>query len=234
MYRSNHGAPHCSAGTMDLHIVQLEPWSSTLYSTNNGAPHCTARIMELHIVQYKPWSSTLYSLNHGAPHCTVQPTLTSPVLCTVLYCLRWFRSVSSSCCSSLMFINFVTKLQPNVACPMAVLSLHFLAMCENKILSLLSPCSVTVTFMELYLHASQPLVLYCTPLCTVFSIHDTRVLVGSVCNFGIRIAYVWLVTPCCLVDGYEPAKMEASFSAKSVPTYGTKTWRLLVLDVCVI
>jgi len=133
-----------------------------------------------------------------------------------------------------MFINFVTKHQSIVACPMAVLSLHFLAMCENKILSLLSPCSVTVTFMELYLHASQPLALYCTPFCVVFSIHDTRILVGSVCKFGISIAFVWFVTPCCLVDGYEPAKMEASPSAVSVPAVGTKTWRLRILDVYVL
>jgi hypothetical protein len=151
--------------------------------------------MELHIVQYNPSSLVL---------CYV-------LFCSVLYCLRWFRSVFSSCSISRMFINFVTKSQPNVACPMAVLSLHFLTLCENKILSLLSPCSVTVAFMELYLHASQPLVLYCTPFCIVFSIHDTRVVVGSVCNFGIRIAYVWFVTPCCLVDGYEPAKNGSKF-----------------------
>ena len=180
--------------------------------------------MGLHIVQYKPWSSTLYSTNHGAPHCTLQTTLTSPVLCTVLYCTAYggfaqclqdpnfitplslivLSSFSrfTSCCSSRMFINFVTKPQSIVACPMAVLSLHFLTMCENNIHSLLSPCSVTVTFMELYLHASQPLVLYCIPFCIVFSIHDTHDLVGTVCKFGIHIAFVWFVTPCCMVGCY--------------------------------
>ena len=104
-------------------------------------------------------------------------------------------------------------------------------MCENKILALLSPSSVTVTFMELYLHASQPLVLYCTPFCMVFTIHDRRVLVDSVCKFGIRIAFVWFVTPCCLVGGYEPARMEASSTAMSVPTCASKTWRVLIVDV---
>lgn len=235
-----------SAGLTAVHVgnstavicEEYKSWSSTLYSTNHGAPHCTARTMEVHIVQYKPPS----------------PVLCYVLYCSVLHCLWWFRSVSSrtrfndhpiaflgvlssfsnfiSCCSSRMFINFVTKPQSIVACPMAVLSLHFLKMCENKILSLSSPSSVT--FMELYLHASQSLVLYCTPFCVVFSIHDTRVLVGSVCKFGIRIAFVWFVTPCCLVDGYEPAKMETSLSSMLVPTYGTKTWCLLILDVCVM
>jgi hypothetical protein len=128
-----------------------------------------------------------------------------------------------------MFINFVTKPQSIVACPMAVLPLHSLALCESKIRSPLSPYSVSVTFMELYLHASQPLVLYCTRCRVVLSIRDTRVLVGSVGKFGILIAFVWFVAPCCLVGGYEPAGMEASCSAVSVPT-----WRLLSLDWCMI
>ena len=133
-----------------------------------------------------------------------------------------------------MFIHFVTKPQCSVACRVAVLSVHFLAMCENKIVSLSSPCSGTVAFMELHLHASQPPVFYCTPFCIVFSVHDTRVLVGSVYKFGIRIAFVWFVTPCSLVGGYGPAKMEPSASAIAVPTYGIETWRLLVLDLYAI
>jgi len=136
--------------------------------------------MERHIVQYKPRSSTLYSTNHPHQSCVLYCTVLLTVVSLIAFknlisltpppahpiaFLGVLSSFSSftSCFSSRVFINFVTKPQSSVACRVAVLTLHFLALCENKILSLSSPCSGTVTFMELYLHASQPLVLYCTP-----------------------------------------------------------------------
>jgi ABC-type cobalt transport system substrate-binding protein len=228
LYSTNYGAPHCTVQTMGLHIVQYKLWSSTLYSTNHGAPHCAVQTMELHIVQtmelhivqyklwsstlYKPWSSTLYSTNHPHQSC-------------VMYCSALLTAVSLS-----VFKNPIS-LPPSLLLPYllsAVLPAAVVAECSSTssqnpspfkhvqwqfFLFISSQC-VKIRSIHYYPHVQLLLLSWSftstppnpscfTPFRIVSSIHDTRVLVGSVCKFDIRIVFVWFVTPCCLVGGYE-------------------------------